>query len=124
MADFAPVQVADQKIKKSDDSDTLTITLRKNPDILAGVARLEKKPFVVAFAAETAMVEQNARIKLQKKGADLIVANDVADATIGFDSNENEVLVIGRDGETTRIAKASKSVIANRILDAVVARLR
>ncbi|HVE72436.1 MAG TPA: bifunctional phosphopantothenoylcysteine decarboxylase/phosphopantothenate--cysteine ligase CoaBC [Thermoanaerobaculia bacterium] len=124
VADFAPVEVADRKIKKREDSDTLTITLRKNPDILAGVAALSPRPFVVAFAAETDMVEQNARIKLQKKGADLIVANDVADAAIGFDSNENEVLIIGRDGETTRFAKASKSIIANRILDAVVARLR
>ena len=123
VADFAPVEVADRKIKKNDDSDTLTITLRKNPDILADVAKLSPRPFVVAFAAETDMVEQNARIKLQKKGADLIVANDVADATIGFDSNENEVLVIGSDGATTRFPKAAKSVIANRILDLIVARL-
>jgi phosphopantothenoylcysteine decarboxylase/phosphopantothenate--cysteine ligase len=123
VADFAPIEVADRKIKKRDDSDTLTITLRKNPDILAGVARLSPKPFVVAFAAETDMVEQNARIKLQKKGADLIVANDVADATIGFDSNENEVLVIGSDGATERFPKAAKRVIANRILDLIVARL-
>ena len=123
VADFAPLEVAERKIKKRDDADTFTITLRKNPDILAGVARLTPRPFVVAFAAETDMVEQNARIKLQKKGADLIVANDVADATIGFDSNENEVLVIGQDGDTTRIPRAAKSVIANRILDVIVARL-
>lgn len=123
VADFAPVEVAGRKIKKRDDSDTLTITLRKNPDILADVARLSPRPFVVAFAAETEMVEQNARLKLQRKGADLIVANDVADAAIGFDSNENEVLVIGSDGETTRFPKAAKSVIANLILDLIVARL-
>ena len=124
VADFAPVEVADHKIKKRDDSDTLTITLRKNPDILADVAKLSPRPFVVAFAAETDMVEQNARIKLQRKGADLIVANDVADMSIGFDSDQNEVLVIARDGETTRIEKASKSVIANRLLDVVVAALK
>lgn len=124
VADFAPVSVADRKIKKSEDRDTLTIELRKNPDILADVAKLSPRPFIVAFAAETDMVEQNAREKLQRKGADLIVANDVADATIGFDSNENEVLVIGRDGATTRFTRASKGEIANRILDAVVAKLR
>ena len=123
VADFAPLQVADRKIKKRDDADTITIELRKNPDILEGVAQLSPRPFIVAFAAETDMVEQNARIKLQRKGADLIVANDVADARIGFDSNENEVLVIGREGDTTRIAKASKSIIANRILDVIVSRL-
>ena len=70
------------------------------------------------------MVEQNAREKLQRKGADLIIANDVADATIGFDSDQNEVLVIGRDGTAARISKAEKSVIANRILDVVVARTK
>ena len=123
VADFAPVKVADRKIKKREGEDLLTIELRKNPDILADVAKIEPRPFIVAFAAETDMIEQNAREKLRRKGADLIVANDVADATIGFDSNENEVLVIGRDGATTRIQRASKLAIANRILDAVVARL-
>jgi phosphopantothenoylcysteine decarboxylase/phosphopantothenate--cysteine ligase len=127
VADFAPVSVADRKIKKSADRDTLTLELRKNPDILADLAKLTAKltprPFIVAFAAETDMVEQNAREKLQRKGADLIVANDVADVTIGFDSDQNEVLVIGRDGATTRIERASKDVIANRLLDLVVAGL-
>lgn len=120
VADFAPVEVADKKIKKREDADTLTITLRKNPDILADVAKLSPRPFIVAFAAETDMVEENARAKLQRKGADLIVANDVADATIGFDSNQNEVLVIAKDGSVARIPKAAKSVIANRVLDEIV----
>ena len=123
VADFAPVSVADRKIKKSADRETLTIELRKNPDILADVARLTRRPFVVAFAAETDMIEQNAREKLQRKGADLIVANDVADVTIGFDSDQNEVLVIGKDGTTTRIERSSKSAIANRLLDLVVERV-
>ncbi len=123
VADFAPVSVSERKIKKSADRDTLTIELKKNPDILADVARLARRPFVVAFAAETDMIEQNARDKLRRKGADLIVANDVADVTIGFDSDQNEVLVIGKDGTTTRIERASKSAIANRLLDLVVQRL-
>ena len=123
VADFAPVSVADRKIKKRDDSDTLSIELRKNPDILADVAKLTPRPFVVAFAAETHLIEQNAREKLQRKGADLIVANDVADVAIGFDSDQNEVLVIGKDGTTARIERASKSAIANRLLDLVVQRL-
>jgi phosphopantothenoylcysteine decarboxylase / phosphopantothenate---cysteine ligase len=123
VADFAPVTVAERKIKKAEDQDTLTIELRKNPDILSDVAKLTPRPFIVAFAAETDMVEQNAREKLQRKGADLIVANDVADARIGFDSDQNEVLVIARDGSTTRIERTSKATIANRILDVVVAKL-
>jgi phosphopantothenoylcysteine decarboxylase / phosphopantothenate---cysteine ligase len=122
VADFAPVHVADRKIKKRDDSDVMTIELRKNPDILADVAKLEPRPFIVAFAAETDSVEEHAREKLQRKGADLIVANDVADASIGFDSDQNEVMVIGRDGVVTRIAKAPKHVIADRLLDVIVAR--
>ena len=124
VADFAPAQVADRKIKKSADADELTITLRKNPDILADVAKITPRPFIVAFAAETDMVEQNAREKLVRKGADLIVANDVADVSIGFDSDQNEVLVIARDGGVERIARAAKPVIANRLLDLIVARLR
>ncbi|HYO74914.1 MAG TPA: bifunctional phosphopantothenoylcysteine decarboxylase/phosphopantothenate--cysteine ligase CoaBC [Thermoanaerobaculia bacterium] len=123
VADFATTSVADRKIKKSEDANELTLTLTKNPDILADVARLSPRPFIVAFAAETDSVEQNAREKLQRKGADLIVANDVADASIGFDSEQNEVLVIARDGSTTRIEKAAKSVIANRLLDLIVARM-
>ncbi|MGN6182175.1 MAG: bifunctional phosphopantothenoylcysteine decarboxylase/phosphopantothenate--cysteine ligase CoaBC [Thermoanaerobaculia bacterium] len=123
VADFAPVHVADRKIKKRDDSDVMTIELRKNPDILADIAKLDPKPFIVAFAAETDSVEEHAREKLQRKGADLIVANDVADASIGFDSDQNEVMIIGRDGGVTRLAKAAKHVIADRLLDVIVAKL-
>ncbi|MBV8519740.1 MAG: bifunctional phosphopantothenoylcysteine decarboxylase/phosphopantothenate--cysteine ligase CoaBC [Acidobacteria bacterium] len=123
VADFAAANVADQKIKKSESSDELTLRLVKNPDILADVARVSPRPFIVAFAAETEAVEEQARAKLQRKGADLIVANDVADRTIGFDSDQNEALVIAKDGEVTRLAKAGKLAIANRVLDIVVGRL-
>jgi len=121
VADFAPVDVAAQKIKKQPDVNELTISLRKTPDILGELGSLSPRPFIVAFAAETNAVEENAREKLVRKGADLIVANDVADTSIGFDSDDNEVLVIAKDGTTTRIARAAKSVVANRILDLVVA---
>jgi len=123
VSDFAPASVAATKIKKREGTDELTIALRKTPDILAEVARLSPRPFIVAFAAETDHVEQHAREKLARKGADLIVANDVADATIGFDSQQNEVLVIARDGSVIRFAKAPKSAIAHKLLDVVVARL-
>ena len=123
VADFAPANVADHKIKKKEGVDELTITLRKTPDILADVAKLSPKPFIVAFAAETNDVEEHAREKLQRKGADLIVANDVADGSIGFDSDQNEVIVIASDGSVTRIERAPKLVIANRLLDVILARL-
>jgi phosphopantothenoylcysteine decarboxylase / phosphopantothenate---cysteine ligase len=123
VADFAPASVAGSKIKKREGTDEITLTLRKNPDILADVARLSPRPYIVAFAAETDMVEQNARQKLERKGADIIVANDVADATIGFDADQNEVLVLGRDGGVVRIERAAKAVIANRLLDLIVKQL-
>lgn len=119
VADFAPASPAGKKIKK-DAAGELTLTLRKGRDILAEVAAATPRPFIVAFAAETDSVESNAREKLWRKGADLIVANDVSDASIGFDSDRNEVLVIARDGTATKIEKAPKIVVADRILDLIV----
>ncbi|HEX6176720.1 MAG TPA: bifunctional phosphopantothenoylcysteine decarboxylase/phosphopantothenate--cysteine ligase CoaBC [Thermoanaerobaculia bacterium] len=123
VSDFAPEQAAAQKIKKTADRDTLELSLRKSADILASLASVTPRPFIVAFAAETTAVEENAREKLQRKGADLIVANDVSDRAIGFDSDENEVLIIAKDGTSTRIERSPKFVVANRILDAVIQRL-
>src|SRR5438105_1284203 len=122
VADFTPAASAAQKIKKEQGSG-LTLTFQKTPDILGSIAAASPRPFVVAFAAETESVEENAREKLHRKKADLIVANDVSDASIGFDSDDNEVLVIACDGVTMRLQKAPKIVIANRILDLVVERL-
>lgn len=123
VADYSPVDVAEQKIKKDASGDTLTLTLKKNPDILAALGASSPKPFLVAFAAETDAVESNAREKLLRKNADLIVANDVANRAIGFDSDENEVVVIGREGDPVRIARAPKLVVANRILDVILSNL-
>ena len=122
VADFTPAATAAQKIKKELGNE-LTITFKKNPDIIDSIAAAVPRPFIVAFAAETESLEENAREKLLRKKADLIVANNVGDASIGFDSDENEVLVISRDGRTMKIAKAPKLVIANRILDVIVEHL-
>ena len=122
VSDFAPSESAQKKIKKQS-LDELKVRLKKTPDILSSLVRVKPRPFIVAFAAETDHVEKNAREKLERKHADLIVANDVSDASIGFDSDQNEVLVIGRDGSMTRLEKAPKSEIANRILDLVIQRL-
>src|SRR5205814_1441033 len=72
VADFSPATVADRKIKKQDGKDELTLTLHKNRDILAAIGKASPRPFVVAFAAETNSVEENARQKLLRKNADLI----------------------------------------------------
>jgi phosphopantothenoylcysteine decarboxylase/phosphopantothenate--cysteine ligase len=120
VADFTPVSVADSKIKKRDE---MTLALQKAPDILAEIGASSPRPYIVAFAAETDDLESNAREKLVRKNADLIVANDVSDASIGFDSDQNAVTVIARDGTSTKIERSPKIVIANRILDLVVQRL-
>lgn len=119
VGDYMPAQVAQTKIKSAEWS----LALKKNPDILASVAGMSPRPFVVAFAAETDSLETNAKEKLAKKNADLIVANDVSDSSIGFDADQNEVTVIARDGSATKIPRAAKIVVANKILDLVVARL-
>jgi phosphopantothenoylcysteine decarboxylase/phosphopantothenate--cysteine ligase len=124
VADYAPLSAAASKIKKETAGEAMTIALRRTPDILADVATAQPRPFVVAFAAETDSLEDNARRKLLTKNADLVVANDVADASIGFDSDQNEVLVIARDGTATKIDRAAKRVVADKILDLVVATLK
>ncbi|MHB0968580.1 MAG: bifunctional phosphopantothenoylcysteine decarboxylase/phosphopantothenate--cysteine ligase CoaBC [Thermoanaerobaculia bacterium] len=117
VADFQPVDVASSKIKKSAGGDTITVTMKKTPDILKTVGARDPRPFIVAFAAETDAVEKHAQEKLFDKNADLIVANDVSNAAIGFDADENEVVVLARDGGRTAIAKSSKGEVANRLLD-------
>lgn len=110
VADYTPKQVADQKIKKS--GDTFVLEMVKTKDIL-GSARdpIGFTGFLVGFAAETENLEANARIKLEKKGCDLIVANDVSRDDIGFDSEENEALLVFAD-RTETFAKAPKHDLA------------
>lgn len=119
VADFAPDEIATQKIKKGS-SQELNLALKRTPDILAALLKLEQRPFIVAFAAETENLEKNARQKLQEKQADLIVANDVSDGSIGFDGDSNEVLLLSKNGDREMIERSSKRVVADRILDVVV----
>lgn len=101
VADYRPQTVAEQKIKKSRDNDTLTIEMVKNPDIVASVAALtENRPFTVGFAAETQDVETYARSKLVRKNLDMICANDVSIAGQGFNSNDNALTYSGKKGNT------------------------
>jgi phosphopantothenoylcysteine decarboxylase/phosphopantothenate--cysteine ligase len=118
VADYAPADVATSKIKKSG-ADELQLRLRRTRDILEAVGQVEPRPLIVAFAAETDQVERYAREKLERKQADLIVANDVSRSDIGFDADHNEVLLLARAGEPQRIGRASKFAVAQRILDAV-----
>ncbi len=114
VADYTPAAPADRKIKKS--GDTHSLELVKTRDIL-GSARgdIGFTGFLVGFAAETENVEANARLKLAAKGCDLIVANDVSRADIGFDSHENEALLVFPD-RTELFPKAPKHDLAIRIV--------
>ncbi|WP_417666150.1 bifunctional phosphopantothenoylcysteine decarboxylase/phosphopantothenate--cysteine ligase CoaBC [Pseudidiomarina sp.] len=118
VADYRPTHVADNKIKK--DNDAMHIALVKNPDILANVAALAKAPFTIGFAAETNDVAHYAQGKLQRKKLNMIAANDVSDTSIGFNSEDNAMLLFWRDTNNTlqqqALARASKSAIAQQIL--------
>ncbi|MGF1698052.1 bifunctional phosphopantothenoylcysteine decarboxylase/phosphopantothenate--cysteine ligase CoaBC [Vibrio lamellibrachiae] len=116
VADYRPEIIADQKIKKTADSDQMSITMVKNPDIVASVAALtENRPFTVGFAAETQDVEKYARGKLVKKNLDMICANDVSIAGQGFNSNDNAITVFDKQGEHS-LPLASKSQLAHSIM--------
>lgn len=121
VADYRPRTVASQKIKKS--RETLTIELEPNPDIVATVAMLPERPFVVGFAAETENLLDNARSKLLRKGLDLVIANDVSDTAIGFGSDDNQVLLISAL-ETLRPPRMNKSPLARLLIDHIAALMR
>jgi phosphopantothenoylcysteine decarboxylase/phosphopantothenate--cysteine ligase len=117
IADYEPASVSAQKIKKS--SDTMTLSLVKAPDILASVAALERRPFVVGFAAETQDVEQNARAKLEGKRLDMIAANRVGDG-IAFDQDENSLLLLWQGGRE-ELATCGKLELARKLVARIAA---
>jgi len=114
VADFKPVNVADQKIKKNDDEDIFTIKLTKNPDILQNVAATKTKQFVVGFAAETQNLLENAEKKLNKKNADVILANNVAQADAGFNVDTNKVTLLQKNHEPVSWPLMSKIDVAQK----------
>lgn len=117
VADYRPVEPAGRKIKK--DAGELSIRLVRNPDILAEVAALSSGPFTVGFAAETDRVIEYARGKLEKKGLDLIAANQVGGERGGFESEDNALTVLW-DGGSRELPMMSKTRLA-RDLAAVIA---
>jgi phosphopantothenoylcysteine decarboxylase/phosphopantothenate--cysteine ligase len=121
VADYRPRAIADQKIKKQH-SDAMTIELVRNPDIVASVAARDPHPFTVGFAAETRDVQNYARDKLERKKLDMIVANDVAAAGIGFNSDNNAVTVLWPGGEA-QFGERAKSVLARELIALIASRL-
>jgi phosphopantothenoylcysteine decarboxylase / phosphopantothenate---cysteine ligase len=120
VSDYRVDQIAAHKIKK--DSDTLTLKLVRNADILATVSALETgRPFCVGFAAETRKMEDYARAKLEEKKLDLIAANLVGGEGSGFESEQNRLEVYWTDGQQV-IERASKSEVAKQLIDLIAER--
>lgn len=117
VADYRPRQIAASKIKKTG-SDTMTLEMIRNPDIIASVAALPDGPLTVGFAAETDAVESYARDKLQRKHLDMIIANDVSQTDIGFSSDDNAVSVFWGENQKT-YEKMSKEQLARKLVDQI-----
>ena len=117
VSDFRPAAAVAEKVKKEDAS--LTLTLERNPDILAELGAMKGHRVVVGFAAETSDLFANAQRKVNKKSLDLIVANDVSDPAIGFGSDHNRVHLIDAAGRVEPLPEMSKRALAEAILDRV-----
>lgn len=117
VADFKPINVADQKIKKNADNDVFTIQLTKNPDILKTVAATKKNQFVVGFAAETQNLLANAEKKLASKNADVILANNVSQTGAGFNVDTNRITLLQKNQQPETWPLMSKVDVAKKFWD-------
>ncbi|QHB16730.1 bifunctional phosphopantothenoylcysteine decarboxylase/phosphopantothenate--cysteine ligase CoaBC [Mannheimia pernigra] len=123
VSDYRMAEVSDQKIKKTENSDILTLTLVKNPDIIANVANLaENRPFVVGFAAETQNIAEYAKTKLQRKNLDMICANDVSGGQV-FGQDQNSLHLFWQNGEK-KLPLADKEKLAESLVQEIVDRYR
>jgi len=120
VADYRPANIAEQKIKKNDEN--MCIQLIKNPDIVATIAALPKRPFTVGFAAETENLEHYATQKLHKKNLDLVIANDVSDTEIGFNSDDNRVLLV-QTGSSKALPIMNKNLLAKKLIEHIASLL-
>ena len=120
VADYRPTTIEARKIKKGPRQ--ITLELERNPDIVAAVAACENGPFTVGFAAETNDLLAHARDKMERKGLDMIVANDVSDRSIGFNSDNNEATVLWAGGEQ-EMALTGKGAMARQLIQLIAKRL-
>lgn len=116
VADFRPAARGEQKVKKGS-SETMTVELQRNPDILAELGEKKGDRVLIGFAAETEELLKNAREKLTKKNLDMIVANDVTQAGAGFDADTNIVRFLSADGHIEELPQMSKAAVAEILLD-------
>jgi phosphopantothenoylcysteine decarboxylase/phosphopantothenate--cysteine ligase len=130
VADYRVKNYSEQKMKKGE-NDNLTIELVKNPDILAELCKkrnltplpnplpqgARENKIIVGFCAESENLIENAKEKIAKKGCDFLIANDISRKDIGFGSDNNEVTILDKNGGINKLEKASKQVIARKILE-------
>ena len=117
VADFHLSRVPDQKVKKT--AARLSLELDPTPDILAELGRKKGDRLLIGFAAETQNLQAEARRKLESKNCDMIVANLVGTAGSGFDSDQNEAILVLRSGDSISLPRAPKREIADRIFDQI-----
>jgi phosphopantothenoylcysteine decarboxylase / phosphopantothenate---cysteine ligase len=118
VSDYRPRDFSNQKIKK--DKNVITLVLEENPDILAELGRNKKGQIIVGFSMETENLIENSRKKLEKKNADLIVANDLTKEGAGFGTDTNIVTMINSSGQVKELPLMSKHGVANAILDEII----
>lgn len=118
VADYRVKEVAPQKMKKTSE-DEITLTLVKNPDILKEISAIKKSQIVVGFCAESENLIENAKEKIAKKGCDFLIANDISRKDIGFSSDYNEVTILDKNGNMTKIERADKATVARKIFEAI-----
>ena len=119
VADYRPAHPATEKIEKN--APAMRLALVRNPDVLAEVSRSRPQLFCVGFAAQTHALRERARAKLEKKRLDMIVANDVSDPSIGFNSADNAALLLWPGGERA-VERCSKSTLARLIVEEIARR--
>lgn len=116
VSDYRAKSISKQKIKKT--TNTITLQLERNPDIIKSVATLENKPMIIGFATETHNLIEYAKSKLKEKKLDMIIANKIAPGQ-GFESDENAIVIIHRDGYIKEVPLATKDIIAKKIINVI-----
>ncbi|MCA0988020.1 bifunctional phosphopantothenoylcysteine decarboxylase/phosphopantothenate--cysteine ligase CoaBC [Guptibacillus algicola] len=118
VADYRPITVSKEKVKKSDDS--IAIEMERTKDILSSLGEKKDNQVLIGFAAESEKVEEYAWKKLQKKNLDLVCANNITSEGAGFDKDTNIMTLIRKDGEQIHLPLQSKHDVANKILDEAI----
>lgn len=123
VADYRPKKIADQKIKKTSDSEIMHLELEQNPDILAFLGAQKKQQFMVGFALETQNELENAKKKIKSKNLDLIVLNSMNDKGAGFAKSTNKVTFIDRSFNVVDMPLKSKMEVAQDILQEIISKI-